>query len=272
MAAASAFETRRETQGTFSRYSYVLSGARNFALVCSAKLRCVEGAAGETPIRYYFESDRKKADTLARIEKAVEVYEELFGSYPYPSYTLVLAPFFEAGVEHSGLALVSSALSVAERSETILHETAHQWWYGKVGNDGFKDAWMDEGLAEYAVALAYKRSGASGAYSEKLSAAEDAFALRLAIRGRDGARFDLPLTELSEGYYDRTYCGGLLLFASLAERAGEDRLLAALKHYADRYATKVATSDDLISCLSDSLGEDLSPFFTAWLSATVPVQ
>ena len=269
--AASSPAERREKQGSAERLSYTLKGARDFAVVCSEKLRYTEDSSAGFPVRYYYENDPKKADTLARVVKAVTEYASLFGEYPYHAYTVVAAPFFEAGVEHSGLSVLSSALSVAERGEVILHETAHQWWFGKVGSDGYRDAWMDEGLAEYAVALSYHRAGSTAAYRAKLRAAEDAFSVRYAIKGAEGARFDRTLTEMADGYYDRVYCGGLLLFAALALKVGEDAMISALRTYATEYAGAVATPEDLIRSLSDSLGEDLSPFFTARLSCALPI-
>ena len=34
----------------------------------------------------------------------------------------------------------------------VAHELAHQWWYGLVGTNEFEDAWMDEGINQYANA------------------------------------------------------------------------------------------------------------------------
>ena len=64
----------------------------------------------------------------------------------------------------------------------------------------------------------------------------------------------------------------ILLFATLAEQYGAARFHLALKAFATRYAGSVASADDIILSLSTSLGKDLSPFFHAWLSATVPLQ
>ena len=36
-----------------------------------------------------------------------------------------------------------------------VHEVAHQWWYGLVGNDEVHDSWLDEGLTEYSTILYY---------------------------------------------------------------------------------------------------------------------
>ena len=270
--AASALEMRREKQGTFNCFSYRMEGARDFAAVCSQKMRLTETTAGNTVIRYYRESDPDPQKTLSAIAGSVQTFCDLFGAFPYPSYTVVLAPFFEAGVEHSGLSVISYTLSAAARNATILHETAHQWWFGKVGNDEYQNAWMDEGLAEYAVAAYYRSTGLNSAYRAKIQEAEDAYAIRLALTGSEGTRFDASLDELGEGYYDRVYCGGLLLFSSLAEKFGANAFHAALRRYADLYQGRIAAPSDLISCLSSALGEDLSSYFTAWLTGVVPVQ
>ena len=270
--ASSAKEELKERQGDTIRLSYILKGARDFALVCSQKLRCTEMMAGATVVRYYRENDPKTEETLGVVTSALQNYVSFFGTFPYPSYTVVLAPFFEAGVEHSGLSVVSDSLSAGARKTAILHETAHQWWYGKVGNDEFQNPWMDEGLAEYAVAAYYRTIGAENAYKTRIRDAEDAYAIRLALKGAKDTRFDLPLPELSDGYYDRVYCGGLLLFSSLAERFGAEAFHQALKTFADRYDGKTASPVDLINSLSTSLDADLSSFFDAWLSGRVPVQ
>ena len=39
--------------------------------------------------------------------------------------------------------------------EVVAHETAHQWWYGVVGNEQIREPWIDEGLAEFTAAYFY---------------------------------------------------------------------------------------------------------------------
>ncbi|MFX3623602.1 MAG: M1 family aminopeptidase [Ectobacillus sp.] len=35
----------------------------------------------------------------------------------------------------------------------IVHEIAHQWFYGVVSNDPYYHAWLDEGITAFATAL-----------------------------------------------------------------------------------------------------------------------
>ena len=40
----------------------------------------------------------------------------------------------------------------------LVHEIAHQWFYGMVGNSQFRDPWLDEAFATYAEATVEPRS------------------------------------------------------------------------------------------------------------------
>ena len=270
--ACSAAEVERKTEGASETRFFKAGSARDLALVASEKLRHVTAECEGTKLFYYYADGSDKQKTLDLISDGISYFSEHFGNFPYPTYSVVVAPFFEAGMEHSGLAVVSNALPFSQRKKAILHETAHQWWFGKVGSDEFLAPWLDEGLAEYSTASYYLQRGFTAIYREMIADAEDAFSIRLALKGKDGARFDLPLPELADGYYDRAYAGGLLLFSTLSEVYGMDRFHAALKSFATRHKGTVATPDDLVLSLSSSLNKDLSPFFRAWLSASVPVQ
>ena len=270
--ACSAEEQKHERADNKETFFYAAQASRDVAVVASQKIRRFSSEIFDKKLFYYASDGTDKQKILSLMADAVKYYQEQFGAYPYPTYTVVAAPFFEAGVEHAGLAVVAKDLPLHQKKKTILHETAHQWWFGKVGSDEFLHPWLDEGLAEYAVAAFYRDNGFPAIYREMIADAEENFSIRLALKGTSGTRFDLPLSELADGYYDRAYSGGLLLFNTLAERFGAERFHAALKVFATRYGGAVATPDDLIRSLSSSLEEDLSPLFNVWLTAAVPLQ
>ena len=270
--ACSAPEIRRERQGTVERIIYASSATREIALVTSPALRAVTADLHGVTVAYHYADGSDREKMLAFLLDAMAYYEERFGAYPYPAYSVVSAPFFESGVEHPGMSLISSDLSLAHKKKTASHETAHQWWFGKVGNDEYLSPWLDEGLAEYSVACYYRARGYDAVAREMIRDAEDAYSIRLALKGSEGVRFDLPLPMLSDGYYDRVYAGGLLLFHALSERFGEDRFHAALRDFSDSYAGKIASPDTLIRSLTHSLGEDPSALFRVWLTGSVPLQ
>lgn len=270
--ASSAEELHREAQGNTECHYYTAEAAREIAVVASGRLRATQLEHGDTSIFYYAADGSDKERILSVIEDAMGYFEEIYGDYPYPTYSVVSAPFFESGVEHSGMAVIALDLTFSQKKRTILHETAHQWWYGKVGNDEYLSPWIDEGLAEYSVAAYYLAKGYPAVYREIIRDAEDAYSIRLALKGSEGVRFDLPLPDLAEGYYDRVYAGGLLLFSALSELVGSDPFHAALRDLAESYQGRILTEGELIDSLSLSLNKDYSSLFRAWLTGVVPLQ
>jgi len=268
-AAASAIESERTRENARVTCSYTLSRAREFAAVISNRLLVQEGEANGVTVRYYYGSDNKSKETLAFIEDAVKTYEEAFGAFPYPSYTVVAAPFFQAGMEYSGMAIVSDALSSAARKNAILHETAHQWWHGKVGSDEVRHPWQDEALAEYSVAYYYKKGEALLVYRALINNAADEYSAFAATRG--DAPVDRGAFESEEEYYALAYCKGLLMMITLAEEFGFDRLNRALRAYADAFEGKIATPTDFTRTMEKELPKLPADYFMLWLQRSLPL-
>ncbi|MGR4880435.1 M1 family aminopeptidase [Streptomyces sp. LARHCF249] len=87
--------------------------------------------------------------TAARAEavRAIDDLRKRFGRYPYGEVDAVisdrLAPI--GSMEFPCLVLVAAD----ETGSGMLHELAHQWWYGIVGNDEYASPWLDESFATY---------------------------------------------------------------------------------------------------------------------------
>lgn len=269
LAAASAMPFDRENRGKECVCRYTLKEARDFACVLSSRLLSAEGEVGDVKIRYCYEKDAKSAETLAFIQEAIRTYEEAFGTFPYPSFTVVQTPFFEAGMEYSGLAMIDKDLSSAERKSTILHETAHEWWHGKTGSDEILHPWQDEALAEYAVAYYYKAHDADLLYRKKIANAEDDYLFFAAVKG--DSPVDRPLSAGEEGYTETAYSKGLLMMTSLAEKLSFSALNDALRHYADAYVGKIVSPEDFLSAMEKSLGKEARETLDLWLFTPLPL-
>ena len=129
-------------------YTYSLENARDFALVLSTRFRVVDRQVGKTKISYYYYDDTDPNKQLETAEEAISYFNKTFGEYPYATYSLVQTGLCFAGMEYPALAMISDELKDEEKPRVIVHETAHQWWYGVVGNNQVEYAWLDEGVAE----------------------------------------------------------------------------------------------------------------------------
>src|SRR5207244_594197 len=87
--------------------------------------------------------------------EAIPVYNQWFGPYPYPQFTVVESYFGWNGNECGGLVMIDERIFGLPRlarnfvDGLLTHEICHQWWYNLVGTNGYAETWMDEGLATH---------------------------------------------------------------------------------------------------------------------------
>ncbi len=123
---------------------------RDFVMTASPSYRTTRGKNidGDTQIVVYTRTaDGRRLLQLARQELAR--HERKFGiPYPYPTYRIA-----ESGaglpMEAPGLIWIPGFRGAADYPFLVSHETAHQWFYGIVGNDQSTNAFADEALADY---------------------------------------------------------------------------------------------------------------------------
>jgi Peptidase family M1 domain len=165
---------------------------------------------------------------LRLAKTSVERLSGMYGSYPWRSYTVVFAPDLGLeGIEYPTLVFSGDVFT----AQIVSHETAHQWFYSLVGNDQYRNPWLDETLATWAQG-------------------------RLA--GTFQSRYPLGnVTHVGEPmsywngrqrrYFAEVYAGGVRALRSLG-RAG--RVDCALRVYVARNAYRIAKPGDLLDALN----------------------
>jgi aminopeptidase N len=146
-----------------------------------------------------------------------------------------------------------------------VHETAHQWFYGIVGNNQWEDAWLDEGLAEYAtVAFLYQKDRKFAAF----------LARNRLVRGISATAYaDKQLSVWqrldafpdNQSYGDLVYSRSFSMLWLLRGAWGEERLHSFIREYAADHWHGIASGADFVEKLSEEAGEDASAFIHYWL-------
>lgn len=263
VACGGALDSRTEDGKTV--YSYSADGVRDASFVLG-DFTLLSAERNGVGIDYYYFSDESPEETLKAACDAVGTFSELFGRYPYPRFALAESDLFLGGMEYSGFASISSSLRREERASVVAHETAHQWWYSLIGSDQASCAWQDEGLAEYCVALFLEHNPDYGNYRDFIAVSENAYRNYFSVKSQLSDKADTamsrPLQNFSGDYEYRilSYDKGVVLFDRLRDTMGDRRFFSALKNYADRYAGRVASEYDFISCFSSA--EELILSFT----------
>jgi hypothetical protein len=175
--------------------------------------------------------DADPQDLLDATTEAIGDLEEFLGPFPYGTLTVPLLPDYGGGIEYP-----SSILQASPSREVLVHEVAHMWFYGMVGNSQFRDPWLDEAFATWAEAVVNRSS------ARDLERA-------LGVVGDVGDPMDAFRTQ--QQYGARVYGKGGAALLEARERAGAEEFDAAVRCYVDTTAWTVATPDDVADALAD---------------------
>ena len=248
-----------------------LPAARDFALCLSKAYQTAEGWAGDAYVYSCAKTSAGARRALEEARRAVAVYTELYGAYPYPALTVCQVDFPFGGMEYPGLCMIGGGNYLESRADTleleIAHEAAHQWFYALVGSDQVKDPWQDEALCEYAMLRYVKARYGAGSFESLKS-------LRV-----DAAMQELYLGALTPGS-PIDYFGNLGDYATVVYRRGAALLLALdeivpggvdgfLRAYAEEYAFRFVTRAEFEECLNRYAGMDLRPLLLDYLDTAL---
>lgn len=253
---------------------------RDFCFVLSDKFSHASTKVGNTVINYYgYQNDNNINSSLEVSVKAVETFNSMFGQYPYSQLSVVKANFLHGGMEYPNLVIISDDVSNEDVAYVIVHEIAHQWWYGVVGNDEYNHAWMDEGLTEYSTMLFFEENESYGEdFDQMIDNATTNYKTFVRVytnvTGSVDTSMDRPLSQFNTEpeYVQCTYTKGLLMFNSIRETVGDRKFFKALKDYYQDFAYKNAAPADMIASFNKSTGYDLEGFISSWLNGEVVIQ
>jgi len=188
--------------------------------------------------------------TLNMTARSLEMYEDLYGDYPFHNLVVVQGDFPD-GMELSGLFFVSDDWFVsylgnpaAYLTLITIHEVAHQWWYGLVGNDAARHPWLDEAFATYSEFVFIE---------EHFPELKDWWwEFRVNRYSPDGF-VDSSVYDFQSirSYINTVYLHGAQMLHTLRSDLGTDPFFEWLARYAEAGQDQLATPDLLWSLLSD---------------------
>ena len=246
-------------------WQYTLNDARNFSWSVSDQyVLSTTTADSVLVLSYYFPNDIESGESVLKTTaEAIRVYNELFGEYPRQTLSVVEADFLD-GMEYDGLYFLSKGfynLYSGEPGDYLTaiaaHETAHQWWYGAVGNDQALEPWLDEALSTYSEKIYYEKMNPLGLDwwgTYRIDYYEPRGWVDGSIYNPDGYR----------AYRDAIYLNGAKFLDDLRETIGEEAFFGFLGDYARQNAHQISTADDFFSLLAQYTQEDLQMLFSSY--------
>lgn len=252
LVASSGELTSASANGNYSTYEYYGPARRDFAMVLSDKYKKISETCGNTQINYYYYNDTSPEASLATATGMFKMLCEKVGNYPYKQYTVCETDFCYGGMEYSCLSMVTSGSN--SYKEAVAHETAHQWFYGLVGNDQIANAWMDEGLAEFLTHVYLDKTGEKPLQTFVLANTKT-YTTYVDVLNRYYENADTSFKSLDKykndsEYVIMTYVKGSLLFNTLYETMGETKFFKALAKYFDQTEFCLASPQEMSQCFA----------------------
>lgn len=223
-----------------------------------------EGApsASGVPVRHYFHTSTldQSIATMARTGEMIDVFEAVFGPYPFENYgTVVVDGDLGFALETQTLSVFGRDLvdSFASREDIVAHELAHQWFGNSISLSQWSDIWLNEGFASYSEYLWLEAS--EPGYDLDRAVRSDYEDLGFLLNSPPGSP---PPSDL---FNPSVYLRGGFTLHALRTTIGDEAFFQLLSTYVTEFGGGNVLTRDFTSLAEDISGQDLDTFFQAWL-------
>ena len=237
---------------------YTIDGkmVRDFAFILSDKFIVNKTNYKDIAINTYNLNEDMSQEAMDVAKSSIEIFSNLFGDYPYDTYSVVASDFFIGGMEYPMLVMIDERLYNKENKflleYVIAHETAHQWWYSVIGNDEINEPWIDEALTEYSTILYFEQK-----YGKETG---DKLIKTMEVQTRDYKTSDIfkATTEYKDSseYSLSVYTKGAVVFNEIRKEVGDKVFFNTLKEYYSTYKFKNVNGPQFVD-LWKSKGVDI---------------
>ena len=216
--------------------TFAATNVRDFTVTAATDYRTRSRVVRDSIVRVYYRPGAPGAAMLDAAADAFDAIERRLGGYPHRTFRVAQSAG-AYGMESPGLIWIPTGAPRANLRYLAAHETAHQWFYGVVGNDQARQPFADEAAADFV--------------------ARNVLGARRASRCAK-ATLDRTIYAYSAScYYEKIYIQGGNLLDNARKRMGSATFWAALRGYVAANAGQISTTERLLDALDDATPIDL---------------
>jgi len=223
---------------------------------------------------------------LNYVNASVSNFSKWFGEYAWPQVTAVDGMAAEGrDMEYPMVTILGESQDLFTYEITVAHEVGHFWFYGLLGSNERRVAWMDEGLANYSETRYVKNKypPADTIQDNQLGylGVFDLFYRSMKFNHRQAQSFlyrsgaslnndqppDLPAGDYSQfSYLTGVYYKPSVGFDYLQTMMGDTLFNRCMHRYYDEWKFRHPQPADMQRSFEAESGQDLFWFFNQWLS------
>ncbi|CAM2068685.1 M1 family metallopeptidase [Sulfidibacter corallicola] len=267
-------EVRHNNDGTRT-HAYRAEDVHDFAWTTSPDFEVHHDKLGDISLRLLIQKEHayQAQRHLDVVRKGLARIQELLGPYPYAQLTVVdpkPGAGATGGMEYPTLITAGTSYGTPSRirlmEATIVHELAHQYFYGLLASNEFTEVWLDEGFTTYLECRVMK-----DVYGSKGSTIDlwDLRVNELDVRRRGfilqpgGDPMLLPVWTYNSvrSYVINAYNKPALALTTLEHYLGTEVMDDLLRTYVERFKFRHPKSEDFVALAGEVSGQDLGWFF-----------
>jgi hypothetical protein len=262
--------------------TYRAEDVHDFAWMADPYMEVVSGTAkvagGDVEVRVYHRPGQA-AFAHRHLEAGIATIERMsawFTPYPWTIMSIIDPPPDAAdgagGMEYPTLVTTSGdgvfmrpGIRIPEY--VTVHEVGHNWFQGLLASNEGEEAWLDEGVNEWADAKVMDdRYGPRASLVDWGGWQASGFELRQAV-AEDPASLPSPIAAAAYAFVDnaaygeQSYATTMRALRTLELMVGSDAFMKAMATYVRTWAFRHPTGQDLFASLATSLDRDLTAFF-----------
>lgn len=249
---------------------------RDFVFIMSPKFKVISKEINGTKVNsfYYEENDedknlcKKKASViLDAAADSLDFFSNKFGKYPFEEYDVVETYLSGGAMEYPQLIQMGNyrfdtenlsceiGTHIPFEIEAAVHETGHQWWFSLVGNNEFKESFLDESLTVYSTAYYFEQK--YGKYCPSGTIMQFRMYPYRSYGSNQPLNTSVDKFDSWMDYSQTIYSKGPLAFEDLRQRVGDEKFFKILQTYFKKYEYKNSTIDGLLNIIEEVAGTEV---------------
>lgn len=253
--------------GSQDKYTFEAKNNRDFDMFMSKDYKVVTSEIDGIKVNsYYFDYESAAKRMLNLACDTIKFFDSKIGKYPFTEYNIAETYLNGGDMEYPTITQMSDYGNMNETyndrnlgqfDDAIIHETLHQWWYSTVGNNEFKESFLDESLATYFTAYFMSaKFGGSALYGVE------------SLRPINDNRFEEYLKECEpitrsvdkfkslEEYEGAIYTQAPIIIEQFRQKVGDEKFIDIFKEYYEKYEFKIGTMDNFYNVVEEQCGKD----------------